>query len=296
VSRYGLIAYAESLEQIGPMARFSRDLALILRYLVEFDERDITMTKDYEEREEIKRRLSEIVRGENKLRGQIKRLRFAYSRRLVELSDEPVRESFYRFLDKLGEIGVREIEDVDASFLEKALSAYYIIAMVEASSNLARYDGTNYGLRIYAPSYWEAARIVRSRGFGDEVKKRIIMGTYASSAGYYGRYYIKALKVRRYIKESMRKILAGYDFFLLPVSPSLPPKLGEATGVKGYILDTYTVTPNLTGQPAITIPTGLHGNLPTAVQVISDYHRDPELIMLAEILEGKIYDPNLSPG
>jgi aspartyl-tRNA(Asn)/glutamyl-tRNA(Gln) amidotransferase subunit A len=153
VSRYGLISYAESLEQIGPIARYPRDLALIHYYLTDPDERDITMV-DAVSRERVRDRLLEIASGKYRSNVDLEGISFAYSSKLVEESEDYVKKMFFSTLDFLSELGAETV-DIDAGFLKASLSAYYIIAMVEASSNLARYDGSNYGRRVDADTYWD---------------------------------------------------------------------------------------------------------------------------------------------
>jgi len=291
VSRYGLVSYGESLEQIGPFSRFSRDLALLLYILSEYDPRDITMP-NIKDRVRLRESLKSYYKG---VYDKNVKFRIAYSEKLLSYADSDVKRNIYRVLDYLSGYGF-EINNIDLSFLEISLSTYYIIAMVEASSNLARYDGSNYGLREYVEDYWISSFKTRTRGFGEEVKRRILMGGLASSKGYENKYYIRALKLRRYIRDNMIRILKEYDFIVTPTAPSPPPKLGEATGVKGYILDLYTVSPNLSGLPAINIPTGFINGLPIGVQFIGNYFKDIELIYIAGILEDKIYNPKIMPG
>jgi len=294
VSRYGLVSYAESLEQIGPLARYSRDLAMLYYYLTEPDERDITMANGVE-RKMMREKLMRIAMDEVDRQRAMEDTIIAYPSRLVDEADESIQNKFYDALEFLRELGCY-IEDVDADFLRASLAAYYIIAMVEASSNLARYDGSNYGYRIDAYTYWDMVGRSRIDGFGEEVKRRIIMGGFASSKGYEGRYYIRSLKVRRWIKNNLLNILSRYRFLALPTSPVMPPKLGEVAGPEGYVQDIYTVIPNLTGHPAISIPIGFVEGLPLGIQFIGRYYDEPGLILLARVLEGKLYDPNNVPG
>lgn len=294
VSRYGLVSYAESLEQIGPFARYSRDLAMLYYYLIEPDDRDITMV-DAAERNVVREKLMRIAVDDVDTQGAIDSITIAYPSNLVDEADVSIQDRFYNSLEFLRELGCY-IEDIDADFLRASLAAYYIIAMVEASSNLARYDGSNYGYRIDAYNYWDMAGKTRIEGFGEEVKRRIIMGGFASSKGYEGRYYIRSLKVRRWIKDNLLKILSRYKFLALPTSPVMPPKLGEIAGPEGYIQDMYTVIPNLTGHPAISIPIGFIDGLPLGIQFIGRYYSEPELILLARAIEGKLYDPSRVPG
>ncbi len=294
VSRYGLISYAESLEQIGPMARYARDLALILYYITEYDERDMTMFRS-RRRDTVRKSLLNIVNNIFTPTIHISSASIAYSSKLIEKADENIQKIFYEALNFLEKLGA-EIIDVETPFLESALSTYYIIAMVEASSNLARYDGTNYGFRVESSSYWNSVSLTRTKGFGKEVKRRIIMGGFASSKGYEGKYYIRALKARRWIKDGLSSILKIHSYFILPSSPILPPKFGEAVGPVGYIQDIYTVVPNLTGHPAISIPIGFIKGLPVGIQFIGDYFSDADLIYIASLFEGYLYKPDIIPG
>lgn len=294
VSRFGLIPYAESLEQIGPFARFAKDLALLMKVLIEYDELDMVMTPSTTIRNNLAAGFESIIQSSSKPT-DMKGTRIAYSSRLFSLADSTVQSVVNRLISYLRDIAHVNVVDVDLPLLEKSLSAYYIIAMVEASSNLARYDATYYMQGGAYTNYWQDTVKLRSEKFGDEVKRRIIMGSFASSAGYMGRYYLKALKVRRFIKNLISDVLAKFDFLLMPVSPSLPPKLGEAVGVDAYALDIYTVIPNLTGHPALTIPAGFSSGLPVGVQFMTDYYKDDKLVYLAYMLEDEIYDPRRVP-
>lgn len=289
LSRFGLVSYADSLEQIGIFTRFSRDMAYLLYHLMEYDPRDMTMFYGGK-RDEVRERLRNIYGGSI----EDKKVTIVYSSDIIGYCDEPIREAVFKALDRLGSLGV-ELVDVDLGFVKPSLSIYYIIAMVEASSNLARYSGENYGIRVDGGSYWDMVALTRSRGFGAEVKRRIVMGTFASSKGYEGRYYVRALRGRRWLKERLNRILRDNDFILLPVSPRLPPRLGEAVGPKGYIIDIFTVIPNLTGNPALAIPIGLVDGLPTGIQLVGRYYSDPDLIRMAFLMEDVIYNPRLSP-
>ncbi len=292
LSRFGLISYADSLEQIGIFSRYAYDMAYLLYHIMEYDPRDMTMYYGGK-RDDVRSRLKLILEsGEAAFNHN--EFKVAYSKKLLELCDPDIKEAVYGAVDKLESLGC-ELHDIDLDFVDPSLSIYYIIAMVEASSNLARYSGENYGLRADGGSYWDMVQLTRSRGFGPEVKRRIIMGAYASSKGYEGRYYLRALKGRRWVKEKLNKVLRNYDFVLLPVSPRQPPRLGEAVGPKGYIIDKFTVVPNLTGNPALSIPIGLVNNLPVGIQIIGKYYSDPDLIRFAMLLEDVVYDPKLSP-
>ena len=291
VSRYGLISYGESLEQIGVLARFSDDLAYFTYIISEYDPRDLTMART-QERDKMRGKLLDMLN--KKMEITTDNIKIAYSSTLIEMSDEDVSKMIYKVIDYLQGEGVI-VEDIDMKFLEISLPVYYIIAMVEASSNLARYDGSNYGLRERASDYWISVVKTRVNGFGIEVKRRIIMGALASSKGYESKYYIKALQLRRYIRDNMLNILSDYDFILTPTAPSPPPRFGTALGPKGYILDLYTVSPNLAGLPAINIPIGFNKGLPIGIQLIGNYFSEAELIGFSKNLEGRIYDPYMTP-
>lgn len=291
LSRFGLISYADSLEQIGIFSRYAYDMAYLLYHIMEYDHRDMTMYYGGR-RDHVRARLKMILEdGESFSK---RKFRLAYSTKLLELCDQEIKEAIYDAVDRLASLDC-ELDDIELDFVDPSLSIYYVIAMVEASSNLARYSGGNYGFRVEDGSFWDMVRLTRSRGFGLEVKRRIIMGAYASSKGYEGRYYLRALRGRRWVKEKLNKVLGNYDFILLPVSPRQPPRLGEAVGPKGYVIDKFTVIPNLTGNPALCIPIGLVNGLPVGIQIIGKYFSDPDLIGFARLLEGSIYKPELSP-
>ena len=287
ISRYGLISYADSLEQIGVFTRYPMDMATILYYISEYDVRDGTMARDGR-RTKLRSELQKILRGED-LEFSPEKYSIAYSSRVVDMADEQVKKLFYRAIDILEEIGFR-IHDVNLNFMEVGLPTYYIITMVEASSNLMRYDGIQYGLIEEIGDYFRSAALTRSRGFGEEVKRRILTGALLSSKGYEGKYYLKALRLRRWIRDSMKRILDVYNFVIIPTTPSKPPKFQEALGPKGYIHDLYTVIPNLTGNPAINIPMGFIDGLPVGMQFISKWFTEDLLIKVAYITEGKLYD------
>lgn len=293
VSRYGLISYADSLEQIGVFAKYPLDLAKVLYHISDYDPRDGTMVRDGR-RGRLRNSLSRISTGED-LELSPERYSIAYSSKIVELSDDDVRKLFYRSIDLLEEMGFR-LHDIDLDFMEVGLPTYYIITMVEASSNLMRYDGIQYGLLEEIGDYFKSVSITRSRGFGEEVKRRIITGALLSSKGYEGKYYLKALKLRRWIRDSIKKILDVYNFIVIPTTPSKPPKFGEALGPKGYIHDLYTVIPNLTGNPAISIPMGFIEGLPVGLQFISRWFSEDLLIKVAYLTDGKLYDSSKEVG
>lgn len=285
VSRYGLISYADSLEQIGILARYPWDISIILYYISEYDARDGTMTID-SGRLRLRRELYRLYNEEIDFRPE--KYSIAYSSKIVDKSDDEVEKRFYRAIDILEDIGYNFYE-VDLDFMLVGLPTYYIITMVEASSNLMRYDGVQYGYTQDLGDYFSNTSTTRSRGFGDEVKRRILTGALLSSKGYEGRYYLKALKIRRWISNAIKKIFNEYDMIIIPTTPSKPPKFGEALGPKGYIHDLYTVIPNLTGNPALNIPIGFIDGLPIGIQLISRWFEEDLLIKTAYITEGKLY-------
>ncbi len=269
VSRYGLIPYANSLEQIGPMALCVEDLALLLEVIAGRDARDST----------------------NAGRG----FRFEYSSRRLKIGVISEMGGNDDVMSKFGEVlevikKRHEVSEVSMPSFRYALAAYYIIAMSEASSNLARYDGVRYGYALEKLDSWRRyfAR-VRAEGFGEEVKRRIMLGSYALSAGYYGKYYLKALKVRTLVINDFRRAFGKYDILLSPTMPALPFRIGElADPLTMYKMDVNTVPINLAGVPALSVPVGFVKGLPVGVQVIGDYFSENLLLSFAKDLESDI--------
>lgn len=280
VSRYGLIAYANSLEQIGPMAKNAEDLGLLYSIISGEDEKDATTIKNKNIGS-----LSEIP---------ISGLKIGVLKDILESSDKSVTAIINNVINKLSSEGGL-IEDVKLGNAEYALPAYYIIAMSEASSNLARYDGVRYGFSKYSDGNWkETFSKNRGEGFGLEVKRRIMLGSFILSAGYYDQYYVKALKIRRIIKDSLDKLFNKYDILISPTMPILPPKIGEMINdpIKMYAMDLNTVIANLAAIPAISMPAGFHNNLPVGLQLMGKYLSDMMLIGISAYLEKilKLYD------
>ncbi|MCI2414893.1 MAG: Asp-tRNA(Asn)/Glu-tRNA(Gln) amidotransferase subunit GatA [Candidatus Aramenus sp.] len=280
VSRYGLVAYANSLEQIGPMSKNAEDLGLLYSVIAGDDPRDAT-TIPYEVKE---------VPSEISVNG----LKVGVLKDILEASEEPVKEIINRVVDKLSSEGA-VVEETKLGYAEYALPAYYIIAMSEASSNLARYDGVRYGYSKYGDGNWkETFSKNRGEGFGLEVRRRIMLGSFILSAGYYDQYYVKALKVRRLIKNSLDQLFAKFDVLVSPTMPILPPKLGEMVDdpVKMYAMDINTVIANLAAIPALSMPAGFYNNLPVGLQLMGRYLSDTFLIGVSMFVEKltKIYD------
>jgi len=286
VSRYGLVAYAESLEQIGPMARNARDLALLLEVIGGFDPRDSTSLNYSFEPGEL---VFAVERFEEY------KFKVALLEDLVEHEgvDERVRKLVYAAANCFEEFGWRvervQVGEVVANY---ALPAYYVIAMSEASSNLARYDNLLYGFKE-PPKPWESwnkyyAR-VRGEGFGLEVKRRIMLGSWMLSAGYRDQYYVRALRVRRIVRDRLNSIAEKYDVLLLPSAVVPPPRLGEVVEdpVKMYMLDLVNVQANLAGLPALTVPVGVVESMPMGVQLMARYLGEKRLLVAARVLEEK---------
>ncbi|MCY0874278.1 Asp-tRNA(Asn)/Glu-tRNA(Gln) amidotransferase subunit GatA [Acidianus infernus] len=273
VSRYGLIAYANSLEQIGPMAKNAEDLGLLYSIIAGEDDKDATTIK-YS---------VDSPPGEIPIKG----IKIGILSDILEMSDKSVVSVIRTAIDKLSSEGAI-IEETKLGYAEYALPAYYIIAMSEASSNLARYDGVRYGYSKHFEGNWiETFSKNRGEGFGMEVKRRILLGSFILSAGYYEEYYIKALKVRRLIKNSLDQLFSKYDVLLSPTMPVLPPKIGEVINdpIKMYAMDLNTVIANLAAVPAISIPAGFYNNLPVGLQMMGRYLSDTMLIGISINIE-----------
>lgn len=270
VSRYGLIAYASSLDQIGPMAASVEDCAIVHDVISGYDPMDSTSAK---------------LPGTHSFLGlqkSVKGLRIGVPKEYFG-GDEKVLSAIRTALAKFEELGAI-VEETTLPHTEYALSAYYIIASAEASSNLARFDGVRYGARA-EDSADVTEMMSRTRGlyFGNEVKKRIMIGTYALSAGYYDAYYLKALKARTLLKRDFDQAFAKYDVLITPIAPTLPFRLGENTqdSINMYLGDICTVTINLVGIPGITLPCGFADGLPVGMQILGKPFSEDLLLNVA---------------
>ena len=244
VSRYGLIAFASSLDQIGPMTRTAKESALLMSVIAGFDPRDSTSSK------------IQVADFLNSLESPINGLRIGVVREhLDEGLNSEVNTKITDAISVFKQLGAN-IEEIEMPHTKSAIAAYYIIAPCEASSNLARYDGVRYTFRAQADDLEEMYRKTRGQGFGDEVKQRIMLGTYALSSGYYEAYYLKASKVRRMIKQDYDEAFQKVDLILGPTTPTTAFKLGQHTQdpLAMYLADIYTVSANLAGIPAISVP------------------------------------------
>ncbi len=275
VSRYGLVAFASSLDQIGPFTLDVRDAALLLENISGHDPLDSTSIP-----QPPLQLLDELDRG-------VKGLRIGRIADLPGGSEPEVEQRLAEAFEALAAAGAR-IVDVELPSLKYGLTAYYLIAPAEASSNLARYDGVRYGMRVESADTNAMYMATRAAGFGDEVKRRIMLGTYALSAGYYDAYYGKALKVRRLISDDFARAYEKADVILTPTSPMVAFPVGSKVDdpLSMYLCDVFTIPTNLAGHPAMSVPfgTGAHG-LPVGVQVLAPTLGEPVMFRVAAELE-----------
>lgn len=277
VSRYGLIAYGSSLDQIGPLTKDVSDCAAVLEAITSHDSKDSTSLQ--REDTDFTSALTADVRG----------MRIGIPRDyLGEGLDSEVREAILAAADCLEKNGA-VVEHFDLGLVEYAIPAYYTIAAAEASSNLERFDGIKYGYRAKeAEGLHQMYRKTRSQGFGPEVKRRIMLGSFVLSSGYYDAYYLKALRVKAMIKKEFDKAFEKYDCILGPAAPTTAPRLGEslADPLKMYLGDIYTISVNLAGLPGISVPCGTDSRgLPVGLQLIGDSFGEKKLIQAAYTYE-----------
>ena len=270
VSRYGLIAYGSSLDQIGPIARDVTDCATILEAISSYDKKDSTSIP------------REDMDFTSALVDDVKGMQIGIPRDyLGEGLDEEVKDAILKAAKVLEDKGAI-VEEFDLGLVKYAIPAYYVIASAEASSNLSRFDGVKYGLR--AKEYeglHEMYKKSRSEGFGEEVKRRIMLGSFVLSSGYYDAYYLKALRTKALIKKEFDKAFEKYDVILGPAAPSTAPKLGESLSdpLKMYLGDIYTISVNLAGLPGMTVPCGKDSaGLPIGLQLIGDCFQEKKII------------------
>ena len=275
-SRWGIVAFASSLDQAGPITHTVRDAAMMLNSMASFDKRDTTSVE------------RDVPDHEAALTGNIKGLRVGIPQEYrVDNMPAEIENLWQQGIDWLKAAGA-EIVDVSLPHTKYALPTYYIIAPAEASSNLARYDGVRYGARQQGVDIDDMYAQTRAAGFGDEVKRRVMIGTYALSAGYYDAYYVKALQVRRLIAEDFIKAYEKCDVLLTPTTPSAAFELGKNVEdpLKMYLNDVFTVTVNLAGLPGISVPAGLDASgLPLGLQLIGKAFGEEELLRTAAVLE-----------
>lgn len=278
VSRYGLIAYGSSLDQIGPVAKDVTDCAAILEVISSYDPKDSTSVK------------REDTRFTDALVDDVKGMKIGIPRDYFgEGLDPEVKDSIMEVVSVLKEKGAI-VEEFDLSLVEYAIPAYYVIASAEASSNLSRFDGVKYGYRTKDyEGLHDMYKKTRSEGFGPEVKRRIMLGSFVLSSGYYDAYYLKALRTKALIKKAFDDAFSRYDVIIAPASPATAPKLGESLSdpIKMYLGDIYTISVNLAGLPGITVPCRNMGkdHLPIGVQMIGDCFQEKKIIRAAYAYE-----------
>lgn len=277
VSRYGLIAFASSLDQIGPLTKDVRDAALLMNVICGHDPQDSTCVDkeapDYTE----------------SLLNDVKGLKVAYPREyFAQGLDEEVKDAVEGALSLLKKLGA-QVKEISLPHTEYAVADYYILATAEASSNLARFDGVQYSYR--SPRFGDLVdmyRKTRGQGFGEEAKRRIILGTYVLSSGYYEAYYLRALKVRRMIKDDFDRAFCGVDCIITPTSPTAAFKIGEKLDepLAMYLSDIYTISVNLAGVPAVSVPCGFNREgLPIGLQIIARPFAEETIFRVAYTFE-----------
>jgi len=275
VSRYGLIAFASSLDQIGPFARTVADAALALAAIAGHDPADATSS------------FEPVPDYQAALTGDLRGTKIGIAREYDIDGMEPgVAAAIAAATQRLGELGA-ELVPVSLSHTKYALATYYITAPAEASANLARYDGVKYGLAVAADTLRETYRRTRGEGFGAEVKRRIMLGTYALSSGYYDAYYVRAQKVRTLIKRDFDEAFQTVDAIVAPTSPTVAFPLGARTDdpVQMYLADVFTIPANMAGIPGIAVPCGFAGGLPVSLQVLGRPFDEATVLRVADAYE-----------
>ena len=270
VSRYGLVSYANSLEQVGPAGRTVADVASAMNAIAGHDERDHTTAP-----------------GRPSYKTEKRPLRVGLVKEFIEGADEQVSKIVYGAFDALAKQGCK-CEETSLPSVQYALASYYTIAMAEASSNLARYDNVRYGFDLSPEGYeWNSYFAHARSNFGDEVKRRIITGSYVLSSGYYGKYYLKAQQARAVLKKELKSLFARYDVLAGPTMPILPFKIGEKIDdpLKMYLVDIDTVVANLGGIPAVSVPAGFASGLPVGLQLMADEFQEQTMLDAASLLE-----------
>jgi len=274
LSRYGLVAFGSSLDQIGIFGKRVNDAFYVLDVIKGYDSRDSTSLNI--NNEPIKEFEGEVKVGIVK---EIDKYKI----------DEGIEKNFLMCIDIFKKNKI-EIKEISLPNLPYSLSVYYIVAFSEASSNLARYDGVRYGLRIQEDSLKKMYTETRKLGFGKEVKRRILLGTYALSSGYYDQWYLKSSKVRKMITDDFQNAFKEVDVLIFPTSPFLPFNIGERIKdpIQMYLSDVMTIPINLAGIPAISIPTGIYNNLPIGMQLCSNYLEESKIYKISSLLEKEI--------
>jgi aspartyl-tRNA(Asn)/glutamyl-tRNA(Gln) amidotransferase subunit A len=277
ISRHGLVAYASSFDCIGILGNCIEDIALVLEVMAGPDEFDSTVS-------------SQPVPSYSTLLFSLeKKFKVAYIKETLESDglQKEIKENIFSQIEKIKKDG-HTVEEIDFSLMEYCLPTYYILATAEASSNLSRYDGVRYGYRSNNTTDLHSLyKKTRSEGFGKEVQRRILLGTFVLSSSYYDAYYTKAQKVRRMIRDKTKEILSKYDFIIMPTTPTTAFKLGEhsTNPMEMYLGDLYSVQANVAGVPAISVPCGIDTNgLPIGLQIIANDFEEPKLFQFADCI------------
>lgn len=285
ISRYGLIAYASSFDQIGVITQSVFDAAILLEVMAGNDAYDSTASKL-----PVPSYVEKLSRVEVQKKTKIAYFESALNHQSL---DATIRQKTNDLIDNLKAAG-HEVKAVEFDLLEYLIPTYYVLTTAEASSNLARFDGIRYGHRsANATNFQETYLKSRTEGFSEEVKRRIMLGSFVLSSGYYDAYYTKAQQVRRLITAKTRAILSSYDFILMPTAPTTAFKLGDTMKdpVEMYLADIYTVQANLAGIPAVSIPLGTHSNtLPFGVQFFADKFQEEDLLIFADYVHRTLID------
>jgi aspartyl-tRNA(Asn)/glutamyl-tRNA(Gln) amidotransferase subunit A len=276
ISRYGLVAFASSLDQIGPLGKDVTDCTIILQAIAHYDSCDSTSVD------------VPVPNYAQALVPDIRRMRVGVPREYFVEGMQPGVEAAVRAaIDKIADLGA-EVDEVSLPHTDYSLPAYYLIAPAEASANLARYDGVKYGYSHYeVEDVWDAYRQTRQNGFGAEVKRRIMLGTYALSAGYYDAYYLKAQKVRTLIKRDFDEAFKRFDVLVAPTSPTVAFEIGEKVDdpLQMYLSDIFTLSLNLAGICGISIPCGFTDSLPVGLQIMGDAFAEETVLRVAYAYE-----------
>ena len=274
VSRYGLVAFSSSLDQIGPLTRCVDDAWEVMNVISGHDEKDATT-------------METPIDFSRELGGPLKGMKMAIPEEMLKYEglEDGVSESFMAMVERLRENGVT-VETVSIPSLKYVVATYYLIAPGEASSNLSRFDGIRYGWRTGESNYESLVNSDRDEGFGKEVKRRILLGTFTLSSAYYDAYYSKAMKARKLISNDLDRVLTDYDFIINPSSPITAPRIGEISDpLTYYLMDIFTIPTNLAGLPGISVPIAPCKGLPVGIQLMGKRFMDTDLLSAAKGIE-----------